>query len=98
MGHIALLVAGILVGMLRAKILVSMWAWFVVPLGAPDLTFAVAFGLMLTIGLVRGISHEILQDRGEGEYVTLFFLRVFHAFLILGAGWIIKTAMLTGAG
>lgn len=36
----------------RAFVLLAMWAWFVMPLGAPRITFAQAFGLVLIVNML----------------------------------------------
>jgi len=98
MGMLLLLVFGFLVAMLRAKILMSMWVWFIVPLGAPSLSFGIALGLMFTLGLIRGVSFNDLKERETAEHFMHVFMCVIHAFMALGFGWFIKTAMLIGAG
>lgn len=43
---------------LVAYILTAMWGWFVVPLGAPGLGMAHAYGLALLATVVKGLSAD----------------------------------------
>ena len=98
MGALLLILCGFLVAMLRAKILTVMWGWFIVPLGMPPLSFGIALGLMFTIGLIYGVKYDDLKERETSEHVMFILVTIVHAFIALGFGWFVKTAMLTGAG
>ncbi len=98
MGWLLLLVFSFLISMLRAKVLTVMWGWFIIPLGAPNLQFGIALGLMFTWGLFHGVSYDDVKERELSEHAMLLLVAVIHALMALGFGWFIKVAMLTGAG
>ena len=48
-----LYVASLALSLLRARVVVSVWAWFVAPLGIPAVGFWQAWGLFILVGLFR---------------------------------------------
>lgn len=47
---------------IRAAILVSIWAWFMVPLGAPDIGVAMAIGITCVVSMI--VPHP--DKKGDG--------------------------------
>lgn len=64
----------------------TLWRWFVAPLGFPHINYWWALGLITTIGLVRALPKEspTLKECTE---------RLMAVWLILGIGWCFKAGM-----
>lgn len=66
-----------------------MYGWFVLPLGAPGLSFWHTLGLILLIGLLRGGSG--IKDEGSlGEKILKLVVRIVITLVIVLAGFVIK--------
>ena len=48
----------------EAFVVMTMWRWFVVPLGAPALGMAMAYGVSLTVAFVVKSPHAVRKDDG----------------------------------
>ena len=76
---------------LRAWALVTLWAWFAVPgLGAPALTYPIALGLSLIVGMFRDKNGAKDKEKGAFEQVAGM---VIESLMAVGLGWIIKGFM-----
>ena len=73
-----------MVALVRAFVLIRLWAWFIVPtFQLPLLNYPYAIGLSLVIGLFTiGAKTE------EGK--KLWFYAILGPFLTLFMGWIVK--------
>jgi len=76
----------ILVGLLRAYALYQLWSWFVVPLGAPKIGMAHAYGLSL-VGALSS-SGIIYKKQTEEEELGQKALMVAIPLFSLGLGYI----------
>lgn len=109
----ALAVLWIIVGTLAsialfAHLVVQLWSWFVVPLGAPPVGYIHAFGLVYTYrALTRSYSYEKFRygqenlerarkQRGVSDLqavATEAVYRILSYALLLGFGWVVHYAM-----
>lgn len=64
-----------------AYVLKDFWAWFIVPLGAPPVTWMHAYGLMLVSGIfLRSLKSDAPDDKAPGaEKAKWFAMRTFVA-------------------
>lgn len=67
----------------------TMYGWFVLPLGAPDLSFWHVFGLILLVGLLRG-GNSTKNDDGMFESIVKLVLQIFVVLMIVLVGFIVK--------
>ncbi len=94
------LILGIAVGLLRAWAAIVMWGWYVVPLGAPRIGVAVAWGLGFLVGVlnIQPPAKPLQQlGGGDGEVAKVmapFITSIFIILAYLGAGWVIQAVML----
>ncbi len=86
------LAAGMLVSLalivLSALVFRSMWGWFMVPFGLPEVGLAHAMGLHLLVGSLTANLRP--DDRKWGEVAVAGFI---FRFLVWGLGWIIVSLM-----
>lgn len=73
----------------------SLWYWFAVPLGAPDITITHAMGLAL---IVRFLTFKKNDDKDDKDYdaqklVGLVFNHLAFIGMFLLFGYIIKSCM-----
>ena len=73
-----------MVALVRAFVLIRLWAWFIVPtFQLPILNYPYAIGLSLVIGLFTiGIKTE------EGKKILVY--AILGPFLTLFMGWVVK--------
>ena len=60
-----------LVGSYRIWVLCCLWAWFLVPIGAPEVTYPQALGVVAGWLLMRGVPQELVEP--PRERVLLLF-------------------------
>ena len=75
----------------RGWILLLLWGWFIIPLGAPGITMAHALGISLIIGFITSHydSRKKTQDEKIEEAIATFAMPtlglvmgwIFHAFM-----------------
>ncbi|PWG03362.1 hypothetical protein [Sphingosinicella humi] len=73
------------IGVLRAFIICDMWAWFVVPLGLPQIGVLHAFGLSLFIGLFMDPSLSAMLAREDKEASLQVFAQSVFGWLFTWA-------------
>ena len=66
-----------------------LWAWFLVPLGAPAITLAHAYGIMLITGLFKDIKLEKGQKTAE-EWGSAMMAWLQKPIFALAIGGIVK--------
>jgi len=59
-----ILAFGTVVTILRALVLVQLWGWFIVPLGAPSVGMVMAMGIALVASL---LAHQNAPKKSEGK-------------------------------
>jgi hypothetical protein len=81
-GVVVIAVGGILaITLLRGLVLVSLWGWFVVPLGVPGIGIAHAIGISILASLfLFGLATDKSSEEQEG------WVKVIHAFVKALAG------------
>lgn len=67
----------------------TMYAWFVLPLGAPELSFWHVFGLLLLIGLLRQ-GNGTKDNDSISESVIKLVLQIFIVLMMVLVGFIVK--------
>jgi hypothetical protein len=73
--------------------LTLLWAWFLVPLGAPSLSVAHAMGALTIISLMRGIR-PTPPNRESKDIAGDVFATATLPWMALLCGWIIKAVWL----
>lgn len=68
----------------RGYALVSLWLWFVVPLGVHPITFWWSFGLALVVGMFKTTPKS--NDDDADKIVIRLAGEVFACFVVLGVG------------
>lgn len=97
MGFMVLLVVGLLVAMLKAKAIMIMWGWFLIPIGLPAVPpFGLVLGCIYMWDLLHSPSWEDIKEHEASEMISMVVVTITHIVLILGIGWMIKLAMNTG--
>jgi hypothetical protein len=88
MKTIGMLTIGVVIGAWYSFVAWQLWAWFAMPLGAPALTFAHAFGLYVLAAsvLLWGISPDVKMETEEA--VTLVMGKANVAAIILLEGYV----------
>ncbi len=74
----------------NAFVVSKMYAWFVVPLGAPTLNIWWIWGIMMLIGLVVPINTATDEKSSWQKSVGLLLARLLGASLVLLFGYILK--------
>lgn len=78
----------------KAFALAKMWAWFIVPLGAPSLGAVHAYGLVLTVMMfTMGIARNKIEAKTT---LTLSLGMLWSScvpLVVLGLGWLVKLFM-----
>lgn len=84
-GVVAIITSMILLALCSAYVFTYMWAWFIVPFfNLPALSLAQAYGLMLTINVLK--SHRKSPDKVH----EIYFMGLLGPFLILAIGYVVK--------
>lgn len=73
---------------LEGTVLYYLWGWFVVPLGAPSISFWHALGLGLVVSFLTYHYYDFKKNDEAGIYEPLCYLLVRPGFTFL-VGWII---------
>ena len=95
MGHSLNLLFGLLLALIRANVLKTMWSWFVVSAGMYEaLSFNTSLGIVLILSIFKGATWEDAKEHDLGETFTVLFISLIKIFVILAFGWLIKTGML----
>ena len=80
-------IAGIMgITLLNGWVVINMWNWYVLPLGAPEISFAHALGLAT---LVSFIARATIIDE-DGEEMKRLVYTIASPLLTIMMGWIIK--------
>lgn len=97
--------AGIL---LRGWVILSYWAWFIIPLGAPAIGFWHALGASALVGYLtmQGMSYESIKLKaaqleahgldspsGLGDAVVSLLWTTMIALFFMGFGWLYASLM-----
>jgi len=64
-GCLSVLIIGIVGTVSRVFVLLQIWRWFLVPLGAPDMPYWQMFGLSIFFNVVRGYKREKKDWTGD---------------------------------
>lgn len=64
------LIVGILVGLFGAMVTLDLYNWFILPFGAPSITFWHMYGLLLIKGLMMYTIRTRTPDENEWEVLT----------------------------
>jgi len=90
-------IAGFIFYFVDAVVLKVMWGWFIVEqFGLPPITWQVAMGLCLVVGLLNlDIKYDLSNKPGKEDLNSgaVVFGRVFAPLFILLLGWVIKQFM-----
>ena len=80
---------------LRAWAVSALWAWFVVPLGVPQIGMAHALGLVMLLQFTRSVRYSTKEQREA--FAAEPFLRVTTdlglAPAVVGIGWCVHEVM-----
>jgi len=79
------------VAIARGFVLTYLWAWFVVPFGAPAIGVAWAIGISLIVGYLTRDTDTSGDE--ENSFWTKLLSAVLTPFLVLGIGAIIHAFM-----
>lgn len=83
-----IIILGIILALLRALVLQSLWLWFVHPLGVTEISFLHALGLgQIAILILLRISGKDLE-RTKEETVILQFYALICYLIIWGVGYL----------
>ncbi len=78
--------------LLRGWILLLLWSWFIIPLGAPEITLAHAIGLGIIISYSTGSKYD-LREKTTEEKIKEFVYLVFAPLFALLIGRITQAFM-----
>lgn len=89
-GLVVMLTFGVWASALRAVVLMVLWRWFLVPLGAPPIGIATAWGLGL-IAMLLLPTPDPADEPDALEYaVRLIAASVTGSVIALATGWIVQ--------
>lgn len=71
----------------RAWAIMTLWTWFVVPLGVPELTLKLAAGISL---LSANLTYQLQFDDSRPSTTTVLITQLLHPLLIVGLGYLIQ--------
>lgn len=90
-GFVGLIVA---MGLVRGFVLSYLWAWFIVPLGAPQIGIAHAIGLSLLVGMfTSNLKRDDEKVEGADALAKIgsILAKVFgQALFVLGLGYMLS--------
>jgi len=78
--------------MWKAWVLHSLWVWFLVPVGVPEISGMQCFGLslLITLMITKGITKKDIED----DTLESWLLTVFNSFglpaVCLFMGWVVQ--------
>lgn len=87
---LAIFAIAIPIGMAQAYVLMSLWGWFVVPLGVAALGFWHAFGLSILIHFVQKQNYVSDEESVLGKVVLKWLLGLVGAY---GFGYVAHLLM-----
>lgn len=73
----------------RTWVLVKLWGWYLIPLGAPEITMPLAWGISITLGLFHP-SNSFKPEGDDGLERSIYILihGVLYVGLALVFGWL----------
>lgn len=86
LGVFALLIFSTIV---RGFVLATLWSWFIVPIGGPEISIPIAIGISCIVGM---LTHE-QPAREEKDIGELIIATLIGPFVLLGFAWIITLFM-----
>ena len=88
----AVLGLGILILLLgfEAILFVSLWKWFVVPLGVVEISLAWALGLNCLVSIFK---YDYSKAKADYDFYDVVFTKMIFLVLILGIGSIVHNLM-----
>lgn len=72
----------------RAWVLMTLWGWFVVPLGAPRIGMAWAYGIGVIYWCFKGYRYSTEQEREHMRSPEAMFGHFLYATFLLGFGYV----------
>ena len=96
MGWLLLIAFGLGIAMVRAKVILVLYGWFLLPLDFPEISFGVMLGVMYMWSVLNHPSWEDMKEHELSEVFMLGFVSLFHVGMTLLICWLIKMAMMTG--
>lgn len=91
---VVIFLLGVGAGLANTAMKLVLYRWFLVPLGAPDLTFWHAYGVVLLYGLftIPGYAHIIAAEQhpaSEARQIALRLLSMLMHLVSVGLGWLV---------
>jgi uncharacterized BrkB/YihY/UPF0761 family membrane protein len=68
----------------------ALWNWFAVPLGVQRMSWSLAFGLILILGVLRYRWAPSVKY-SHAQYFEAALTKTFCLLMSLGAGWLVVT-------
>lgn len=78
--------------MVKGFVISIVWGWFMVPLGLPPVSIAMAYGLAIVISYLthQEVENKKHDDMGVGQLLLLAFTKpILTGGFILGISWIV---------
>lgn len=86
LGAQLLILALAALAIVRGAVLSTLWGWFIVPLGVPDINLGEAIGISLIAGF---LMPQRPAEKKENAAAEAFWLGILIAAFALAAGWIV---------
>lgn len=67
-----------------------LWRWFLVPLGAPEVSLAAAIGIALIVARLTNHGESVTHQQRDGAALRLACFWVTAPAFSIAAGWIVK--------
>jgi hypothetical protein len=91
LGMIGIMFLSIPIFLYTAWCITTLWGWFAVPYGLPQLSYATAVGLVLIVSILNGnLSVKKDDNKTLAENVGIFIGVLLTPILIVGVGYLIK--------
>ena len=82
---VAALLAAPVLALIHAVVVRTLWSWFAVPLGAPDIGYAHAYGLALLISL---LTYQPDSADGGNSALTVTIAALVRSAVTLAFAWV----------
>jgi hypothetical protein len=91
LGMIGIMLLSIPLSLYTAWCITTLWSWFAVPYGLPQLSYATAVGLVLIVSILKGnLSVKKDDNKTLAENVGIFIGVLLAPLLTVGVGYLIK--------
>lgn len=75
--------------LIRGFVLATLWSWFVVPIGGPEISIPIAIGISIIVGMLTNHGAKV----EEKELGSAIGGAIVGPFVVLGIAWVVTLFM-----